>query len=208
MTETLLNMPLAVLVTFALAGVILNLTPGADVMFAIASGLAGGPRTGAAAGLGVGAGGALHVALAAAGLSALIAAAPLALDAIRYAGAAYLLWLAVKSWRAGPPEPGTARRLAPARAFRQGFLTNALNPKVILFILAFLPQFTDPSRGPVWQQIVLLGAIFAVTGTAITAGYGAGAGWLGAALSRRLGLLNKLAALVFGGLALRMVAGR
>jgi len=208
MIETFLNMPLTVLATFALAGVILNLTPGADVMFATASGLAGGPRAGAAAGVGVGAGGALHVALAAAGLSALIAAAPLALDAIRYAGAAYLLWLAVKSWRAGPPEPGTARRLAPARAFRQGFLTNALNPKVILFILAFLPQFTDPSRGPVWQQIVLLGAIFTVTGTAITAGYGAGAGWLGAALSRRLGLLNKLAALVFGGLALRMVAGR
>lgn len=208
MIETFFNMPAAVLAAFTLAGVILNLTPGADVIFATASGLAGGPRSGAAAGLGVGAGGALHVTLAAGGLSALIAAAPLALEAIRWAGAGYLLWLAVRTWRAVPPQPGAAPRLAPLGAFRQGFVTNALNPKVILFVLAFLPQFTDPARGPVWHQILILGTIFTLTGTAITAGYGAAAGWLGTALSRRLRILNRLAAAVFCGLALRMVGGR
>lgn len=204
MSDLLQAYPATQLAAFTAAGLALNLTPGADVMFATASGLRGGPKAGMAAGLGVGLGGALHVSLAALGLSALIAAHPGALTAIRWIGAAYLLWLAVASWRSGPArERGGA--LSPLLAIRRGFLANVLNPKVILFILAFLPQFTNPAWGPVWQQIVLLGAIFTVTGTLVTMGYGALAGALGSALARRMSALNKVAGVMFAGLAARLV---
>lgn len=205
MLDILHNYPMADLAAFALAGLALNLTPGADVLFATASGLRGGPRAGMAAGLGVGLGGALHVTLAALGLSAVIAAHPDALTVIRWAGAAYLLWLAVAAWRAGPAGAVSSGTIAPLAALRRGFLANALNPKVILFILAFLPQFTDPAHGPVWQQIVLLGSLFTVTGTLVTMGYGAVAGALGQSLSRRLGVLNRVASVIFAGLAARLV---
>lgn len=196
--------PLDTLLAFASAGILLNLTPGADVMFATASGMAGGPRAGMAAGAGVGLGGFWHVGLAALGVAALLAANPAAMTALRWFGAGYLAYLAYSAWTAGPAEPtqGTPNL---TRAFWRGFVTNALNPKVALFVLAFLPQFTDPSRGPVWQQILILGAVFTVTGMCITAGYGALAGVAGQALSARMGVMNKLAAGVFGLLALRMI---
>lgn len=198
------SIPPAELVAFLAAGLVLNLTPGADVIFATASGVAGGPRAGAVAGLGVGLGSLWHVALAALGVSAILATHPAALAALQYAGAAYLLWLAVQSWRASATPQGRGER-TPWAALRRGFVTNALNPKVALFVLAFLPQFTDPSRGPVWQQILILGAIFTLTGTAITAGYGALAGWAGQRLAPRMRMMNKLAAGMFGALAARLV---
>lgn len=197
--------PLPQLLAFLAAGVVLNLTPGADVIFATASGMAGGPRAGAVAGIGVGLGGLWHVALAAAGVSALLAAYPPAMLALKLGGAAYLLYLAVKSWRAGDSLPSGRGEGAVLRALWRGFLTNALNPKVALFVLAFLPQFTDPARGPVWQQILILGAVFTLSGMCITAGYGALAGYAGQALSSRMGVMNKLAAGVFGLMALRML---
>ncbi|MEY4698296.1 MAG: hypothetical protein RIT14_2724 [Pseudomonadota bacterium] len=197
--------PPADLLAFLLAGVVLNLTPGADVIFATASGVAGGPRVGAVAGLGVGFGGLFHVGLAAAGVSALIAAHPGALTGLKLAGAGYLLWLAVHSWRAGPGLSGGRGEVRAAAALWRGFVTNALNPKVALFVLAFLPQFTDPARGPVWQQVLILGALFTATGTMITAGYGALAGWAGQRLSRRMGLMNRVAAVMLGGLAAKLL---
>lgn len=192
------------LLAFAGAGILLNLTPGSDVMFATASGMAGGPRAGMAAGAGVGLGGFWHVGLAALGVAALLAAHPAAMTGLRWFGAAYLLYLAIASWRTGPAQ---AAQGSPglARAFWRGFATNALNPKVALFVLAFLPQFTDPARGPVWQQILILGAVFTLTGMCITAGYGAMAGFAGRALSARMGVMNKLAAGVFALLALRLI---
>ncbi|MGB7263085.1 MAG: LysE family translocator [Albidovulum sp.] len=198
--------PGAELLTFVLAGLALNLAPGADVLFATASGLRGGVRTGIAAGLGVGLGGVLHITLSAFGLSALIAAHPAALDVIRWAGAGYLLWLAFSAWRA--PAQGTLAGdtvLHPGRAIWRGFAANALNPKVILFILAFLPQFTDPNYGPIWMQIVYLGGIFTVTGTLVTMGYGAVAGIFRTAALRQQTVMNRIAALVFTGLAARLV---
>ncbi|HBD89686.1 MAG: amino acid transporter [Rhodobacteraceae bacterium GWE1_64_9] len=205
MMDILALVPPADLAAFLAAGIVLNLTPGADVMFATASGIAGGPRAGAVAGLGVGLGGLWHVGLAALGISALIAAHPAALLGLKWAGAGYLLWLAWKSWRSrGDAVAGRGERGAMAALWR-GFVTNALNPKVALFVLAFLPQFTDAARGPVWQQILILGAVFTVTGTMITAGYGALAGMAGRRLGARMGILNRVAALMFGGLALRLV---
>ena len=146
--------PLADLLAFLAAGIVLNLTPGADVIFATACGVAGGPRVGAVAGLGVGFGGLFHVGLAVLGVSALIAAHPSALMALKFAGAGYLLWLAWASWRAGVGKAGRGEVRARVALWR-GFVTNALNPKVALFVLAFLPQFTDPARGPVWAQIAV-----------------------------------------------------
>jgi threonine/homoserine/homoserine lactone efflux protein len=191
--------------SFIGAGVLLNLTPGSDVMFAAASGVSGGWRAGMSAAAGVSLGSLLHTVLAAAGIAALLAASPMAYEAIRWLGAGYLLYLAWRYWTAGKRAEGTRGAARLGRAVARGFLTNALNPKVALFILALLPQFTDPGLGPVWQQILVLGVLFSVTGFVITAGYGALAGIFGAVLTAKTNLLNKLAAGVFGLLAARLV---
>lgn len=204
MLDVIAAFPREVLLGFLAAGLLLNLTPGADVMFATASGLSGGPRVGAAAGLGVGLGGFWHVGLATLGLSTLIATVPVALVALKWLGAAYLLWLAWVSWTAGPPTPGQGGLTVQAAIWR-GFITNALNPKVALFILAFLPQFADAARGPIWQQILFLGVIFTLTGTCVTATYGALAGLLRASLATRMSLLNKVAGAMLAILAVRII---
>ncbi|WP_426033818.1 LysE family translocator [Cypionkella sp. TWP1-2-1b2] len=193
------------MLAFIGGGLLVNLTPGQDVFFATASGIQGGPRAGVMAGLGVGLGALWHVALSALGLSALIAANPGALSAIKYTGAGYLLYIAWKSWRdSGEIAPGKGQRTG-WTAFRKGAFTNMLNPKPILFMLAFLPQFVNPGLGPVWQQILLLGTIFGITGTIITASYGYLAGRAGHAMGARMGVLNKLAAVLFAGLAARLI---
>ncbi|MDO5604635.1 MAG: LysE family translocator [Paracoccus sp. (in: a-proteobacteria)] len=203
--DTIGNIPAASLWLFINSGLMLNLAPGQDVMFATACGVKGGPRAGALAGIGVGLGVICHVLLATVGLGALIAAHPGLLSAIRYAGAAYLLLLAWQSWRARPHSAATP---APERALsvlRRGLLSNLLNPKPVLFLLAFLPQFVRSDYGPVWQQILGLGLIFALTGTVVTMAYGIAAGWAGARLGRHMGIMNRLAAVIFAGLAIRMV---
>jgi threonine/homoserine/homoserine lactone efflux protein len=205
MTDLLALIPPADLAAFLAAGIVLNLTPGSDVMFATACGMTGGPRAGVAAGLGVGLGGLWHVGLAVLGLGALLAAMPGALLALKWAGAAYLVWLAWSAWRAGRADLPGVEALTPARAIRQAFLVNAFNPKVALFILAFLPQFTDPARGPVWAQIAVLGSLFTLTGTLVTAGYGAGAGLFRARLADRLHIFNRIAAGLLLLLAVRLV---
>ncbi len=204
MWDLIFSFPPDRLLTFLAAGIVLNLTPGSDVIFATACGISGGPRAGAVAGLGVGLGGLWHVGLAALGISALIAAHPAALAVLKWGGAAYLLYLAWGSWHARPGR-GAKGIATPWKAIWRGFLTNALNPKVALFVIAFLPQFTDPALGPIWQQIVLLGGLFTLTGTLVTAGYGALAGVAGAALARRMSVLNRIAAGLFGLLALRLL---
>jgi threonine/homoserine/homoserine lactone efflux protein len=205
MWQTLTHYPPDHFAAFLTGGILLNLTPGQDVMFATATGLKGGPKAGVMAGLGVGLGALWHVALAALGLSALIAAHAGALTAIKYAGAAYLLYIAWKSWSDDGSLPAAKASPSAWAALRKGALTNILNPKPILFMLAFLPQFVDPALGPVWQQILLLGGAFGLTGTLITAGYGYLAGRAGHAIGARMGALNKLAALLFAGLAARLI---
>ncbi|HMQ40788.1 MAG TPA: LysE family translocator [Paracoccus sp. (in: a-proteobacteria)] len=203
--DTIANIPQASLLTFVGGGLLLNLAPGQDVMFATACGLRGGPRAGALAGLGVGIGVSFHLTLATIGLGAVAAAYPQLLTAIKYLGAAYLLLLAWQSWHAEPHAPATRTPESAWRIIRRGALSNILNPKPVLFLLAFLPPFTRPEYGPVWQQILGLGLIFTVTGTLITIGYGVLSGLLGMRLGRHLGVLNRIAALILGGLALRLV---
>ncbi|SDD95675.1 Threonine/homoserine/homoserine lactone efflux protein [Paracoccus isoporae] len=204
--DAIANIPTAQLVTFVTGGLLLNLAPGQDVLFASACGIKGGPRAGAVAGLGVGIGVLFHLTLATIGLGAVVAAHPGLLRLIKYAGAAYLLFLAWQSWHATPHGPARPAPESLWRILRRGALSNMLNPKPVLFLLAFLPQFTHVSYGPIWQQILGLGLIFAATGTLVTIGYGVVAGWLGLRLGRHLGMMNKLAAVIFAGLAVRMVA--
>ncbi|MEM7190297.1 MAG: LysE family translocator [Pseudomonadota bacterium] len=191
------------LMLFLSASIALYLTPGADVMYITASGAAGGWRAGASAALGVSIGSFFHTVLAVIGVAALIAANPLAFDVLRWVGAGYLIYLAIQAWRAPPPEPGQGIG-AGRQAFRRGAVTNILNPKVSIFILAFLPQFTDPALGQVWVQVAVLGAIFSIASIPFTVAPGVLAGYFADRLRRSGRLMNRISALVFGGLAARL----
>ena len=204
MLETLFAMDPWTIATFIGASTLLYLTPGADMMFTIASGVAGGPRAGLAAAAGISMGVMFHVVAAAAGLAVLVAASPAMLDGVRYAGAAYLAYLAYASWTADPDLEKRKGRAQVWRAFRRGFLTNIMNPKVILFILAFLPQFTNPAIGPVWHQIVILGVILGIGGILTDGAYGVFAGLAAERVRKSARTMNKVAAVVFGGLAARL----
>ena len=195
----------ALITGFVIAGLILNITPGADFLYIMSSGLSGGSRIGVAAALGVNLGVVVHILAAAAGLSALLFAHPAAYDLIRICGAAYLAWMAVQVWRRSSTV-ARARSFPDVRqAARRGFFINVSNPKTALFIFAFIPQFTDPTIGPIWVQILILGAIFLVNGALFTLCLGVGSGYFAAALGRRVGVLNKISAILLGGLAARLI---
>jgi threonine/homoserine/homoserine lactone efflux protein len=152
---------------FMAGAIALNLTPGPDMAFVLAQSAGRGPKVGIAAAFGIGAGTLFHMTLAAFGLAALFAAWPLAFDIVRYAGAAYLVWLAIGMFRHPPHLASAAREASAWAAFRQGVLTNVLNPKVAMFFIAFLPQFVSRDAGPAWMQILLLGLAFDVSGTLV-----------------------------------------
>jgi threonine/homoserine/homoserine lactone efflux protein len=205
MLSTALQMDPGLLATFMGMALFLYFTPGADMMFTIASGVAGGPRAGLAVACGVSLGVLAHAGLAAAGLAAAVAAEPRLLDAIRWAGAAYLLYLAWQSWRATEPPATLDGPGGMGRALRRGFVTNLLNPKVGLFVLAFLPQFADPAIGPVWHQIVILGLLLALGAVVTDGAYGVFAGGLANHVRRSARLMNRIAAVIFGGIAVRLL---
>jgi threonine/homoserine/homoserine lactone efflux protein len=195
----------ALITGFVIAGLILNITPGADFLYIMSSGLSGGSRIGVAAALGVNLGVVVHILAAAAGLSALLFAHPAAYDLIRICGAAYLAWMAVQVWRRSSTV-ARARSCPDVRqAARRGFFINVSNPKTALFIFAFIPQFTDPTIGSIWVQILILGAIFLLNGAVFTLCLGVGSGYFAAALGRRVGVLNKISAILLGGLAARLI---
>ncbi len=147
--------------TFAAAAMALTLAPGPDLALIIAHTVKGGRRNGFAAMAGIWAGALGHVTLAAFGLSAILAASATAFAAIKWAGAAYLVWVGVQTLRGtGGPTAGPGARHGDAwRIFRQGVLTDLLNPKVAIFFLAFLPQFVVEGAGPVWAQLALHGVL-------------------------------------------------
>jgi threonine/homoserine/homoserine lactone efflux protein len=162
---------------FVLAGLVLNITPGADMALIGARSAAQGFRSGAAAALGVSAGCFVHVAAAALGLSALIASSATAFTVLRWVGAAYLVWLGIGMWRGTAPAAsalnGVGTHITLWRSFVQGFLTNALNPKVALFFLAFLPQFIDAAAPNKGWAFVALGALFAFNSTFVNVAFAA-----------------------------------
>ncbi|MCG6113696.1 MAG: LysE family translocator [Mesorhizobium sp.] len=190
----------------------LALSPGPDVMFVIANGMRHKAGGAIAAALGIGAGSLLHAAAAAVGVSAVIAASPLAFDAMRVAGALYLAWLGIQAIRAfmsntvsGQAAP-QAGDVSAARVFLRGFLTNLLNPKVIVFYLALLPQFVNVDLGNVGLQVFLLGCIHNVMGLSFLVLVGLAAGKASAWIARTgIGRwLDGIAGLFFLGLAARL----
>ncbi|MYM57270.1 LysE family translocator [Thalassovita mangrovi] len=194
------------LLAFIPAALALNLTPGADMMFCLGQGLRSGPKAAVAASAGISAGAFFHAAAAGLGLSALIAALPWAFDAIRWLGVAYLLWLALQSLRGGAVA-SDAPPVRAARAFRDGLLVNLTNPKVILFVLAFVPQFVDPANGAVLGQFMIFGAVLSFGGFIINALVGLFAGGLGRQLTGNpvfARWLGRISAGIFAGLALRL----
>ncbi|CAH0237781.1 LysE family translocator [Roseomonas sp. CECT 9278] len=154
----------SLLAGYLLACLVLVVTPGPDMAFVLGQTLSGGARRGWAATAGVYAGVGVHILLAALGVAALVAANPALFTALRVGGALYLLWLGAHAIRAALRHPGPEGAEAPpaislSAAFRQGFVTNLLNPKVGLFFLAFVPLFVDPARSPAWVQMLILGPL-------------------------------------------------
>ena len=156
------------LLVFMSASLMLNLTPGNDMMFVLGQSLRGGSRSGIAASLGIATGSLFHLLLVAFGVAVLLARHPAAFDAIRYAGAAYLVWVAYKTLRGGDRvfAPDGADRNAFA-AWRDGALVNIFNPKIIVFMFAFLPPFIRQDNGSPLLQLAILGSIFNLGGTLI-----------------------------------------
>jgi threonine/homoserine/homoserine lactone efflux protein len=159
---------------FALTVLVVNATPGVDLMFTLTRALQQGVRGGLAAVLGIGCGCIVHALAAAFGLAALLAASAAAFTVLKWAGAAYLAWLAIGMLReAARPAPVSAPALAPAtslgRTFHQALLTNVLNPKVAIFFLALLPQFIDAAAANKTLAFLFLGAWFVAQGVAFLA---------------------------------------
>lgn len=171
---------------FLVAAVTLVAIPGPNHLYIITRSIAEGRRAGIASALGVETGTLVHVSAAAVGLSALVAASATAFGALRYAGAAYLVYLAIRTFRSRHDLAEPALRPQPLlRIFLDGLLVNLFNPKVILFFLAFLPQFVDPAAGSIPAQITVMGLVIAAIGLTSDLVYVLAAGSLGAWLRAR-----------------------
>lgn len=189
---------------FALASLVLVLTPGPNMIYCVSRTLCQGRAAGWVSLAGVTLGFLVHLMAAALGLTALLMAVPLAFDAIKLAGAAYLLWMAWQSVRPGGAAPFETRTLPvdpPATLLRMGFVTNLLNPKVAMFYLSFFPQFIHPERGSVLLQSLLLGAVQIGVSVSVNALIVAGAAGITRFLSRSAGWLRLQRYLMGGVLA-------
>ena len=182
------------LLLFVVAGLLLNLTPGPDVLYIVTHALKSGARAGIVAALGITAGCFVHIFAAAVGVSALLAASATAFTLLKWIGAAYLVWVGLKMLRASAPpamdvaasDARTGNALDLKTIFARGFATNALNPKVALFFLAFLPQFIGPAIEHKSLAFLLLGLLFNFNGLWVNIGWAGAAAWL----SRRVGVVR------------------
>lgn len=174
------------LIAFALAAVTIALVPGPGMLYVLARSLGGGRDEGLRSTAGTGIGGLVHVAAAAAGLSAIIATSATAFTAVKYLGAAYLIWLGCKALfsrnREAPSVSAEGAAPAASNALRHGVLTEVLNPKTALFFLTFLPQFCQPGNGPLAVQVLVLGAVSVALNTSVDVAVALAAG----GVSRRL----------------------
>ncbi|QQQ78809.1 LysE family translocator [Saccharothrix sp. 6-C] len=202
------------LVLFTVTTVVAMITPGPDMLFVLGCGMRGGPRAGLLATAGVATSEAVHVVVAAAGLAALFAAVPVAFTVVRTVGAAYLVYLGVQAIRhrgrvvaAEPAAGGISGR----RAYLTGMATNLLNPKMVTFTIAFLPQFIDPDLGRVWLQFAVLGAILIALEFLVDGAVGVLAGRIGGWLRRRHAARRRIDVVtggVFIGLGVRLAVER
>ncbi len=179
---------LATIGFFSLASIILALTPGPDMLYIATRSMAQGRSAGIVSALGVHSGVLVHTLAAAFGLSAIIVASATAFSIIKYAGAAYLIYLGLKTM-AGRAETLVVKKTEYSRfrqIYFQGLITNLLNPKVILFFLAFLPQFVDPAMGNIPLQLILLGLLMVIVTLPIDLGVGLAGGTVGKWLNNRM----------------------
>jgi threonine/homoserine/homoserine lactone efflux protein len=200
---------------FILAGWLLNLTPGPDVLYIVSHALRSGAKAGVVAALGITAGCFVHIFAAALGVSALMAASSAAFTALKWAGAAYLFYVGLKLVFAQPTPhveyvaeyqiQESVRALK--SIFFKGFFTNALNPKVALFFLAFVPQFIAPNASQPALTFVLLGVLFNVNALPINVGYALLAAWATrrmGALQRAMHWLDRVAGVMFVGFGVKL----
>jgi len=151
---------------FLAAAVLLAITPGPGIFYVLARTLAGGRKEGIESAAGTFFGGMFHVVAAALGVSAVLAASAVAFHTVKYAGAAYLVWLGIRMIRTRNAEMAGPAAAPTQGSFRQGILTEALNPKTALFFLSFIPQFIATAQGHVFLQFIVLGAISVTLNTA------------------------------------------
>jgi threonine/homoserine/homoserine lactone efflux protein len=171
---------------FGLAALALLLIPGPSVLYVVFQSAEQGRRVGLASVAGIHLGSLVHVAAASAGLSALIVASSVAFSAVKYAGAAYLIYLGIRKLRERDVDTQVERKREPLRrAVVRGLIVNVLNPKTALFFLAFLPQFVAPDRGGVWSQALVLGFVFVGLGLITDSLYALAGGTVGGLLRRR-----------------------
>lgn len=198
----------AAFLAFLIAAFALNLAPGPDMLYVIGRSVGQGRKAGIVSSLGVFVGCWVHILAAAFGIAALLRSSPMAFNAVRYAGAAYLIYLGIKMLAQRTDLTSQQLKTESLSAiFRQGAITNVLNPKVAIFFLAFLPQFIDAHRGSVGLQIVALGLIFNVGGTLVNLGVAYAGGTLGELLRRNQSiarLQRRFTGLIFVGLGLRL----
>jgi threonine/homoserine/homoserine lactone efflux protein len=197
---------------FLAAAILVMLAPGPDNLMVLSLGMARGRAQGVAFGLGCALGCLNHTLLAALGVSALIAASPPAFTALKVAGGVYLIWLGVKAIRSaralGTPQAGKGPAETPGKLFVKGLVANAINPKVILFFLAFLPQFVESGRGHAAWQIAQLGVLFTLAAVVVFGAIGWFAGSIGERLARRPAIgawLDRVAGGIFVALGLRLL---
>ena len=204
------------LLLFVAAGLLLNLTPGPDVLYLVSHALRSGARAGIVAGLGISAGCFVHIVAAAVGVSALMAASSTAFSVLKWLGAAYLLWMGVRMLLSRAPAKaldliadGTQGTSVTGMKpiFFGGFWTNALNPKVALFFLAFVPQFIAPGTGNKPLAFLLLGLLFNFNAMFVNIAWAALAAWMArrmGAVQRGLHWLERVAGLMFMGFGLKL----
>lgn len=206
-------MDLSIMLAFAVACAVISLVPGPDMMFIMANGIARGRTAGVVAAAGMSTGLAGHTVAAALGLGAVLQAAPVALDAVRITGAVFLVYLAVTTLRSAKEAAATAPAKTGGlrRTYVMATLVNLSNPKVVLFYLAFFPQFVTEGGWPVPVQFLVMGAVLITIGFTVDATVGMAAGALSALLLRRPAVrrwLDRISAAIFGALAVRLVADR
>jgi threonine/homoserine/homoserine lactone efflux protein len=198
------------LIGFALISLGIVLTPGPNMIYLISRSITQGRAAGLISLGGVALGFVFYMLCAAFGITALLFAVPYAYDALRFAGAAYLLWLAWQAVRPGGSSPFQLKKLAkdsPRKLFVMGFVTNLLNPKIAMLYLALLPQFIDPAGGSVLAQSLLLGSIQIVISVSVNAMIALAAGTIALFLTRRptwMLVQRYLMGTVLAGLAVRM----
>jgi threonine/homoserine/homoserine lactone efflux protein len=196
---------------YVAASLALIVTPGQDMMYVVSRSLAQGRLAGACSALGVSLGILVHTALAALGVGALLHALPSLFLVLRIAGALYLVWLGTRMLLAAPHLAVRAGSRVPLlTVVREGVLSNVSNPKIVLFFVAFLPQFVDPASTHATRDLVLLGALYAALALPVKAAVGIAAGAFSERLARSssaIAWMNRIGGTVLVALGLRLAAG-